>query len=54
MKQLSYSEFLATVSVASGTFSYKFAGLPEPMICNPAIYIARNWPNGLPAVQVAT
>ncbi len=47
MKNISYNEFLTTVSQAEGAFSYIFDG--TRFSCDPAIYIARNWSKGLPA-----
>lgn len=47
MRNLRYPEFLRTVAIASGTFSYRFSGVTFTV--NPQIYVARHWPNGLPA-----
>lgn len=49
MGPLTYAQFIDTVRVAQGPFSYRFVGLAKPMVCCPMIYVARNWQNGLPA-----
>jgi hypothetical protein len=48
LPNLTYREFLALVRVAEGRFSY--VCLDHRGVCDPVIYIALNWSNGLPAV----
>jgi hypothetical protein len=43
---ITYKQFLDLVRNASGPFSYQFAGMK--MVCDPIVYVARNWKNGLP------
>jgi len=46
MKNISYREFLQTVKVADGPFSYLFNGYRG--LCDPKVYLALHWPDGLP------
>jgi hypothetical protein len=49
LPNLTYREFLSLVGIASGRFSYVCLG--NQGVCDPTIYIARNWSSGLPGAR---